>query len=77
MGATGRLQPVRSSISGATGNDRFEPGFEGRVVMGLKRTKHGLQAARGPHFHPSDSLSQCHPAAESVQWTIRDGFRTP
>jgi len=47
MGATGCLQPVLSSLSRATGNDRLEPGFEGRAEVGLKRAKHGLQAARG------------------------------
>jgi len=52
MGATGCLRPVLSSLSRATENDCIESGFESRVVEGLKRTKHGLQAASGTHFLP-------------------------
>jgi len=62
--ATGCKQPVLSSIFRATENDRLEPGLEGRVVEGLKRTKHGLQATSGTIFHPWNSLSQCHPAVD-------------
>jgi len=52
MGTTGCLQPVLSSLSRATGIDRFEPGFDGRVDVGLKRTKHWLQAASGTQISP-------------------------
>jgi len=62
-GAAGCSQPVLSSLSRATENDRLEPGFDGRVVEGLKRKKHGLQAASGTHFRSANSVGQCHPAA--------------